>query len=135
VTCYGELCMILIVCWLVWNSLWFRQTTGFIWDQIWWFDHFGGCYCTCASINWMVLLQLPLVQDSILNLSYVYLKQRFYFTKFILTTYSYMYRCVKSWNLNLDYVSGHILYVQFKNYRWLKVRLTWGVYFLAIYIL
>ena len=34
-----------------------RWTTGFIWAQVWWFDYLGGCYCTCALINWTVLWQ------------------------------------------------------------------------------
>ena len=34
-----------------------RWTTRFIWAQVWWFDCLGGCYYTCALINWMVLLQ------------------------------------------------------------------------------
>jgi hypothetical protein len=29
----------------------------FIWAQVWQFDHFSDCYCTCALINWTVLLQ------------------------------------------------------------------------------
>ena len=33
-----------------------RQNTRFIWAQVWWFDCLGGCYCTCALINWMLLL-------------------------------------------------------------------------------
>jgi hypothetical protein len=53
---YVESCMILVVCWLVWNPSWFHRTTGFIWAQVWQFNHFGDCHCTCALINWMVLL-------------------------------------------------------------------------------
>ena len=34
-----------------------RQNTRFIWAQVWWFDRLSGCYCTCALINWTVLLQ------------------------------------------------------------------------------
>ena len=61
VTCglFVESCTILVLCDLVWNPTWFHQTTGFIWVQVWWFDHFGYCNCTCALINFMVLLQEP----------------------------------------------------------------------------
>ena len=45
------------VCWFVWDPSWFHRTTGFIWAQVWLFDHFGYCYCTCALINQTVLLQ------------------------------------------------------------------------------
>ena len=60
-----------------------------------------GRHCTCALINWTVLLQLASEQGSTLNLSYGYLKQRFCFYKISLTTYSYIYRCVK--NLNFKF--------------------------------
>ena len=63
--------------WFVWDPLWFHRTTRFIWVQVWWFDRFSDCYCTCALMNWTVLLQLVSEQGSTLNLSYVYLKQRF----------------------------------------------------------
>jgi hypothetical protein len=53
-------------------------------------------FCTCALIIWMVPLQLASEQDSTLNLSNVYLKQRFCFIKSVLSTYSYIYRFVKS---------------------------------------
>ena len=66
--------MILICILVVWDPSWFRWTTGFIWAQVWRFDRFGDCYCTCALINWMVLWQLVSMQGSTLNLSYVYLK-------------------------------------------------------------
>ena len=32
-------------------------TTGFIWAQVRKFDRFGDRFCTCALINWSVLLQ------------------------------------------------------------------------------
>ena len=44
------------VCWFVWDPSWFHRTTGFICAQVWQFDRFSDCYCTCALINWMVLL-------------------------------------------------------------------------------
>jgi hypothetical protein len=44
------------VCWLVQNSSWFRWTTGVIWVQVWQFDHFDDCFCTCALIMWVVPL-------------------------------------------------------------------------------
>jgi len=62
-------CNIWIVCWIMYDLGlyvgWFeilrdaRRTTGFIWSQLWWFDCLSGCYCTCALINWMVLLHVP----------------------------------------------------------------------------
>ena len=57
----GLLCWIttiLVVCKLVWNPSWFQLTTGFIWVQVWWFDHSGDCFRTCALINWSVLLHI-----------------------------------------------------------------------------
>ena len=81
VTC-GLLCwitVILVVCKLVWNPSWFQLTIGFIWVQLWWFDHSGDCFHTYALINWSVLLQLVSELDSTLNMSHVYLKQRFLF--------------------------------------------------------
>jgi hypothetical protein len=53
---YVESCTILVACWLVWNLSWFHRNTGFIWAQVWQFNHFGDCYRTCALINWTVLL-------------------------------------------------------------------------------
>jgi hypothetical protein len=35
-----------------------RRTTGFIWAQVWQCDRFGGRRCTCALINWMILLYI-----------------------------------------------------------------------------
>ena len=55
--CYVGSSMILVVCKLVWNPSWFQLTTGFIWVQVWRFDHSGDCFRTCALINWSVLLQ------------------------------------------------------------------------------
>jgi hypothetical protein len=49
---------ILVVNELVWNPSWFRLTTGIIWAQVWKFEHFGACFCTCALIIWSVLLQV-----------------------------------------------------------------------------
>jgi hypothetical protein len=65
---------ILIVSKLVWNSLWFRLTTGIIWAQVWKFERFGACFCTCALIIWSVLLQLVSEHNSTLNTSDEYLK-------------------------------------------------------------
>ena len=88
------------VCWFVWDPSWFHRTTEFIRAQVWWFDRFGDCYCTCALINWTVLLQLALEQGSTLNLSHGYLKQRFYFIKSCWQLIA-KYRCVK--NLNFKF--------------------------------
>jgi hypothetical protein len=49
---------ILVVSKLVWNSSWFRLTTGIIWVQVWKFERFGACFCTCALIIWSVLLHV-----------------------------------------------------------------------------
>ena len=62
-TCYNMWLVVLnhvrswFVCRFVWDPSWFHQTTGFIWVQIWPFERFGDCYCTCALVNWTVLLQ------------------------------------------------------------------------------
>ena len=121
VTC-GLLCwitMILVECKLVWNPSWFQLTTGFIWVQVWRLDHSGDCFRTCALINWSVLLQLASEQDSTLNMSYVYLKQRFCLRKSVLTTYSYLYIGVFKSEILLKCASGHILYAQIRTFRWL----------------
>ena len=73
--------MILVVCKLVWNPSWFQLTTGFIWAQVREFDHFGDHFCTCALINWSVLLQLVSELDSTLNMSYGYLKTKAFVQK------------------------------------------------------
>ena len=80
VVTYDMLCwitMILVVCKLDWNPSRFQLTTGFIWAQVWEFDRFGDCFCTCALINWSVLWQLVSELDSTLNMSYGYLKKSF----------------------------------------------------------
>ena len=84
-------CNMWLVCWIMYDLGlyvgWFeilrdtRRTTGFILAQVWWFDCLGDCYCTCALINWTILLQLASEQDSTLNMPYVYLKQSFLFAK------------------------------------------------------
>jgi hypothetical protein len=53
-TCYVELLRSWLVCWLVWNSSWFRWTTGVIGAKVREFDHFSDWFCTCAIIIWIV---------------------------------------------------------------------------------
>ena len=98
-----------LLCWIMYDlgcmrvglkSFVVQRTTGFIWVQVWRFDHSGDCCCTCALINWLVLLQLALEQGSTLNLSHGYLKQRFYFIKSCWQLIA-KYRCVK--NLNFKF--------------------------------
>ena len=45
------------------------------------FDRFGDRFCTCALINWLVLLQLVSELDSTLNMSYGYLKTKAFVAK------------------------------------------------------
>ena len=62
-------CNMWLVCWIMYDLGlyvgWFeilhdtRRTIGFLWAQVWWFDYLDGCYCICALMNWMVLLQSP----------------------------------------------------------------------------
>ena len=85
------------VCWFVWDPSWFHRTIRFIWAQVWRFDRFSDCYCTCAHINWMVLLLLASEQGSTLNWLYGYLKQRFCFIKLVWQLTA-IYRCVKNLN-------------------------------------
>jgi hypothetical protein len=47
---------ILVVKELVWNPSWFWLTTRIICAQVWKFESFGACFCTCALIIWSVLL-------------------------------------------------------------------------------
>jgi hypothetical protein len=47
---------ILVLSELVWNPSWFRLTTWIIWAQVWKFERFSACFCTCALIIWLVLL-------------------------------------------------------------------------------
>ena len=55
----------------------------------------AGCHCTCALINWSVLLQLISEQDSTLIATYVFKTKVFVFQNQFLATYSYIYRCLK----------------------------------------
>ena len=87
---------ILVVCKLVWNPLWFQLTTEFIWAQVQEFDHFSDHFCTCALINWTVLLQLVSELDSTLNMSYGYLKTKAFVAKMVFQLIV-IYRCFKIW--------------------------------------
>ena len=53
-------------------------------------------HCTCALINWSVLLQLVSEQDSILIATCVFKTKIFVFQNQFLATYSYIYRCFKT---------------------------------------
>ena len=50
------------------------------------------CHCTCALINWTVLLQLVLEQDLTLFATCVFKTKVFVFENQFLATYSYIYR-------------------------------------------
>ena len=52
----------------------------------------GGWHCTCALINWTVLLQLVLEQDLTLFATCVFKTKVFVFENQFLATYSYIYR-------------------------------------------
>jgi hypothetical protein len=108
-TCYVESLWSWFVCWLVWNPLWFHWTTEVIWVQVWQFDHFGDCFCTYALIIWAVPSQLASEQDSTLNMSYVYLKQRFLFAKI---SFWQLIATVFKFEFKLKCANGHILYAQ-----------------------
>jgi hypothetical protein len=47
-----------------------------IWAQVQKFERFDTCFCTCALIILMILLQLASEQNSTLNTSYGYLKTK-----------------------------------------------------------
>ena len=51
----------------------------------------AGCHCTCALINWSVLLQLASEQDSTLIASCVFKTKVFVFPKLVLATDKYIY--------------------------------------------
>ena len=68
-----------------------------------------GCHCTCALINWSVLLQLAIEQHSTLIAICVFKTKVFVFQNYFLATNSYIYRC-----LNLKCSSDHFLYAQLK---------------------
>jgi hypothetical protein len=83
VTC-DVLCWIttILACMLVGlKSFMISWTTEVIWAQGQKFDRSSDYFCTCALIIWMVPSQLASEQDSTLNISFVYLKQRFLFAK------------------------------------------------------
>ena len=50
-----------------------------------------GCHCTCALINWMVLLQLASEQDSTLIATCVFKTKVFVFPKPVLAIDRYIY--------------------------------------------
>ena len=50
----------------------------------------AGCYCTCALINWTVLLQLVSEQDSILIVICIFKTKVFVFQKLVLATNIYI---------------------------------------------
>ena len=58
----------------------------------------AGCHCTCALINWSVLLQLASERDSTLIATCVFKTKVFVFPKIVLATD--IYRC-----LNLKFKS------------------------------
>ena len=60
----------------------------------------AGCYCTCALINWTVLLQLASEQDSTLIATCVFKTKVSIFPKLVLATDRYIFRC-----LNLKFES------------------------------
>ena len=109
VTCdmYVKSCMILVVCWL--NRDPSRYSTDYR-------VYMGSSmivrplvdyHCTCALINWTVLLQLASEQDLTLIATCVFKTKVFVFQNQFLATNSYIYRC-----LNLKYASDHFLYAQ-----------------------
>ena len=51
----------------------------------------AGCHCTCALINWSVLLQLISEQDSTLIATYVFKTKVFVLPKPFLATNRYIY--------------------------------------------
>jgi hypothetical protein len=75
-----------VLCWIMYDlglllvglkSFVISWTTGIIWAQVRKFDRSGDCFCSCALIIWTVPWQLASEQDSTLNMSFVYLKQKF----------------------------------------------------------
>ena len=54
---YVESCTILVVCWLNWYPLWYSIDYRVYMGSSMTVRPLAGCYCTCALINWMVLLQ------------------------------------------------------------------------------
>ena len=60
------LCNVWHGCWIMYDLGWYvgcfevlrdtRRTIGFIWAQVWQRDRSSGWPCTCALINWSVLL-------------------------------------------------------------------------------
>ena len=58
--------------WFVWDPSWFHRTTEFIWVQVWWFDHFGDCYCTCALINWTVQLHRGILFRHVKDITFLF---------------------------------------------------------------
>ena len=53
------------------------------------------CHCTCALINWSILLQLASEQGSTLIATCVFKTKVFVFQNQFLATHSYIYRCLK----------------------------------------
>ena len=68
ITCdmYVELCMILVVCWLNQDPSWYSTDHWVYMGSSMTVRSLVGCHCTCALINWSILPQLVLEQDSTL---------------------------------------------------------------------
>ena len=111
VTCdmYIESYTILVVCWLNGDPSWYSMDFRVYMASSMIVRPLIGCYCTCALINWTVLLQLILEQDLTLIATCVFKTKVFVFQNQFLATYSYIYRC-----LNLKCASDHFPYAQLR---------------------
>jgi len=119
VTCYVESLRSWLVWWLVWNPSWFHWLPG-----LWEFGYVKatalvGVFYSWSLVNWAVLLQLVLKQCSTLNLSYVYLKQKFLFHRI---SFWQLIAIIdigvfKSKKVLPEYASGHFLYAQIRTFR------------------
>ena len=97
VTCdmYIESCTILVVCWLNQDPSLYSTDYRVYMGSSMIVRPLMGYYCTCALINWMVLLWLASEQDSILITTCVFKTKVFVFQNQFLATNSYINRYLK----------------------------------------
>ena len=95
---YVESCTILVVCWLNWDPSWYSMDHQVYMGSSMTVRPLTGYHCTCALINWSVMLQLASEQDSILIATCVFKTKVFIFQNQFLATNSYINRV---WNQEL----------------------------------
>jgi len=95
-----------------------RRTTGFIRAQVWQRGRSGDWHCTCALINWSVLLQLASKQDLTLLVTCV-IKTKVFVLQNPFWQLIVIYIGVQIWNLKSKVCEWSIPLCPVKDFRWL----------------